>query len=686
MTGELQKQKIFPRNQTARSDAIVRGNPITTRPDDAVENTFPGLEFDHRNIEKQFFPGLMFELHHSASAWLRSVDTSFGYPINEADRAAGLTLWQVVGNFPEIGGSGRVARSQITLFGRPGRLVWQVLRELEAGEVAIVLGPLRSIAETVPTGIDEQVQAALGAGVNVALPFVGSHIVVLFGQRIEYLEKGVINPRVFEPGDLTRSLCAPWQYDFTDCGCWYWASNKPDMVAVSDGGPQIFNFQRVRNGGTDGPEPPTHPPVISIEFWIRGRTADETGNVLPAGEIVPRQMNHAELINGWETLPVVLNDTETTKYVDAPIEDFPSDELLPSLSVIVERLNYLASIEHALMVEYLYAHYSIDAPRARPDFGDSAALRRYEAANTILSVAIDEMRHFRWVNEILVLLGSPPVVARAERTVDLDNDGRFLEHTFGLLPATKERVGWFIDVEKPSRSVDPELKSDTIDGMYTRLLFSIERSSEIDNEIKFRVLHLVKLIIDEGYDHYHRFQRVSELLPDPPDVGHLRLPANPAPLPATHGAKEFELRVNRSYEVILNLLLIVFGRGDAEHGQLIEATRIAMIDSMDVETLALMANGGAPLFTVPMLTEVRALGRFRIQQQVALTDKLVVLEGPHPESPEDAVNEATKDIDALNARHAVAADAQLEALALRSAVVMQRVRDAFVSIMTSTNR
>jgi len=631
-------------------------------------------------MEKQFFPGLVFELHHVASAWLRAVDPAMNYPIAEADRAAGLTLWHVVGNFPEIGGSGRVARSQLALFGRSGTSVWQVLRELEAGPVAIVVGPLRGQQQTVPVEIDQQVQAALDGNLNTSFAFGGSQISVIFGQRADYLPKGVINPETFEPGDLTRSLCAPWQYDFTDCGCWYWASNKPDMVAVKEGGPQIYNFQRVRTG-VEAPEPPEHAPVVSFADWSGGRTIDAASNPLPPAERVPRQMNHAELITSWERLPVVVNDTEATKYGQEPIERIPDDQLLPTLAAIVERLRYLAGIEHALMVEYLYAHYSINAPRNRPDLGDAAALRRYEAANTILSVAIDEMRHFRWVNEILVLLGSPPVIARADATQDLDNDGRFIPHTFALIPANQDQVDWFINIEKPSRDVDPDLQPDTIDGMYARLLFSIERSQEIDEAVKSRTLHLIKLIIDEGYDHYHRFLRVKELLPPAPESGHLRLPANPVPLLADHVAKEFELRVSRSYEVILNLLLVVFGRGDAEHGQLLEATRIAMVDSMDVETLALIANGGAPLFTVPLVAGSRNFGRFMIEGQASTDDKLVVLGAVEPARAEDSIADATRALDELNEVHSMAADERLRALAERSASAMTRVRSSFERVM-----
>ena len=53
--------KIFPRNLTARAAAQVAGNPVTTRLESGVGNCFPGLEFDHRNLDRRFFPGLIFE-------------------------------------------------------------------------------------------------------------------------------------------------------------------------------------------------------------------------------------------------------------------------------------------------------------------------------------------------------------------------------------------------------------------------------------------------------------------------------------------------------------------------------------------------------------------------------------------------------------------------------------------------
>ena len=47
--------KIFPRNLTARADYLVRGNPSNTRLESGVDNCYPGLEFDQRNLDKAFF-------------------------------------------------------------------------------------------------------------------------------------------------------------------------------------------------------------------------------------------------------------------------------------------------------------------------------------------------------------------------------------------------------------------------------------------------------------------------------------------------------------------------------------------------------------------------------------------------------------------------------------------------------
>jgi hypothetical protein len=51
--------RIFPRNLTARAAVQIVGNPVTSRLESGVGNCFPGLEFDHRNLDRRFFPELI---------------------------------------------------------------------------------------------------------------------------------------------------------------------------------------------------------------------------------------------------------------------------------------------------------------------------------------------------------------------------------------------------------------------------------------------------------------------------------------------------------------------------------------------------------------------------------------------------------------------------------------------------
>src|SRR5258708_33189077 len=60
----------------AKADAIVNGTPVTPGLEGGVGNCFHGLEFDHRNGDRRFFPGLVFEFGDSTGAPLVRVDTS----------------------------------------------------------------------------------------------------------------------------------------------------------------------------------------------------------------------------------------------------------------------------------------------------------------------------------------------------------------------------------------------------------------------------------------------------------------------------------------------------------------------------------------------------------------------------------------------------------------------------------
>ena len=58
----------------------------------------------------------------------------------------------------------------------------------------------------------------------------GSASMQLEGNRNRYLDDNGALAGIFLPGELTQSLCSPWTHDFRDCGCFYWASNHPDIT------------------------------------------------------------------------------------------------------------------------------------------------------------------------------------------------------------------------------------------------------------------------------------------------------------------------------------------------------------------------------------------------------------------------------------------------------------------------
>ena len=44
--------------------------------------------------------------------------------------------------------------------------------------------------------------------------------------------RAVIARSLVQPGDLTQSLCSPWQNDYRECACFYWAASRPDYVNI----------------------------------------------------------------------------------------------------------------------------------------------------------------------------------------------------------------------------------------------------------------------------------------------------------------------------------------------------------------------------------------------------------------------------------------------------------------------
>jgi len=592
---DLKKMKLFPRNMTARADTIVCGNPVTSRPESGVENSWPGLEFDHRNLDKVFFRGLYFEYHDERGAILRDFDRNSPVAkfFKKADIEKGIYLAYLQGEV--VSGRERLVRERrVFSFVPPAALEnWRLVRDLEKGPVAValckediydqVLANQLTITDVTPLFDTRRNRREMG-------------LVLLFGERTEYLTPdGVIDPALIPAGDLTRSMCSPWQFDFTDCGCFFWASNKPDMVSSPDQPLQILNFRR-RDRSRDAERTATD--------WILKDNGDwEDADTL----------GHVDLINHFQDLKFVFGGREADEYV--PPE--PLVGTLLSRHEVVERLKILATVEHALCVEYLYAYYSFKLPpgsgpqrepwqaAGRPSDQTPEDARIFTAANEVLTIAIDEMRHFRLVNEILIDLGEKHTLGRAE-IIGIDfPERRGFKQPFELVPLTAKQLDWFIQVEQVSAShSNPE----TIDGMYTLILRSIEKGAEFPPALKQLLAQTVKIIIDEGVDHYRRFSNAKIALAGIPEDRYLNVRTGPRPAPAGSAEEILQKTADASYEVLLRALDYVFQQGSRQHGAMLEAARRGMYN-IDDTNRSLSERGLGALFTLPDTAAPAAVAR-----------------------------------------------------------------------------
>lgn len=560
--------KIYPRNLTARAHHQIGGNPPATRPESGVDNAIPGLEFDTRNLEGAFLPGLRVEFHRDDGAVVTGVQPErFRFRgVVELHRGdLPLYLWAVGGR--TTGARRALTRFRLAELG--GLAVLRRVRALRPGIVVAVLGPYPP--ESLPSGASELFAEKVTEETPVSrVERTHGRIqwVFLIGERNPLLsEDGVIDPADLAPGDLTRTMCVPWQYDFKDCGCHYWASNRPDLVTSLDGGqPHAFYLRADRR---------TVPPPEYVVPEERGGRRK--------GEIPP--MRTTDLLDTrWNILPVVLDDREQADDYspDAPLAARP---MTPK--AVVRALRRLATVEHALAVEYLVAHYSLDAPRELAGNETEKTRHIFAAAQEIFAIAVDEMRHFRWVNEALLLLDAEPALGRARHY-----GPSFPHQKFARLPLTRDRLQWFIDVEAPSQSI-----GQTLDGMYVRLLQSIARQPARFEEHE-RLVQLIKLIVDEGTDHYRRFLSVRDHLKGLRTHEFLRKPQKKQGGRARAKTAELLAMSDDLYLSLMRSLASAFAQKDTGGGIVLHQSRRTMLNLHEVNH-ELASRNRLPRFRLP---------------------------------------------------------------------------------------
>jgi Ferritin-like len=109
---------------------------------------------------------------------------------------------------------------------------------------------------------------------------------------------------------------------------------------------------------------------------------------------------------------------------------------------LVMLLQIGAEIEHALMVEYLYAAYSLGGSQVSTAGGRSLVL---DWRTSILTVAKEEMGHLLTVQNLLCLLGGPPSFERE----DYPWDSPFYPFPFCLEKLSLESLACYVYAEMP---------------------------------------------------------------------------------------------------------------------------------------------------------------------------------------------------------------------------------------------
>lgn len=238
------------------------GNPYSVLARAAISNCFPGLESDFRNFWRQIFIGL-------------TISENDNYVI--ADQSGqGLTGRRIVG----INGNPTMVMGEGPVF-PGGDNVPLSTKDNPSGAAFMEWSNLLASIGVKPGGTVTLHFTPGEANLPVLVtadqlkdphqfptfPFVINEI---FANKSAAITKTLVID-----GMLTQSLCAPWQNDYRECACYYWAATRPDYVNIEPG----------VNGLSKG------------DMWLAKR---RTGEYVPDNRVDSRLFSYNDLFQNWE--------------------------------------------------------------------------------------------------------------------------------------------------------------------------------------------------------------------------------------------------------------------------------------------------------------------------------------------------------------------------------------------------
>ena len=428
------------------------------------ESAYPGLELDVRNLDRRFFPGLVFE-------FVARDDT--GDPYIEPTRyGARLSYVDQYGD-PDIsdcpGLSDELSNNAGTLGNR--RMVYRMESQQEGRRLSMLED---RAGETLPMdglfvwclirGLEPKAAVTLCLHQRDAQ----SANMIFHGIRRNFTDPvtGVIS-LAYQPGEMLQSLCSPWQHDFRDCYCHYWASNHPDIV-----------FGELLPGEAKLPDgQPADPLQATTRLdWLRAERSPAMAGWAQDSFVLnrPFQYDAFQINAAWHKLNIVINNVEIGDDYTPPGQE-AAEPFKDPVELAEALCKHLAPLEMALAFEYLYARSSLlteEEARSRP--GDQAAKDRAAvcliyARHFVLLTAASEMQHLRWANELLWRLyqeklvpGNYVPVLTAAR--DIPQSAKKVQRPLEMRRLEPQTLQDFIDIERPSGAID---------GAYARIIATL---------------------------------------------------------------------------------------------------------------------------------------------------------------------------------------------------------------------
>lgn len=267
---------LTPRNRTAQIHYQALGNPISSRPVTSVANCCPGLEVDFRAVWRRMFEGIVLREYDN---YVVEIEPQVTDPKIAALK--GHRLLRII--LPAKGERKRKEIPTVTVMRGPassdadGAIILTTSLNPD-GLAALEWSNL--LADVLHTCQGDTVECDFSEeeAENQILLREKPKNYIRLPLRVRHFfedETAVISQALADAGELTQGLCSPWQNDYRECSCYYWASARPDFVNME--------------AGADG--------LSKGDNWLQ---KERTGSYVPDDYVDSRLILYDELFRNWQ--------------------------------------------------------------------------------------------------------------------------------------------------------------------------------------------------------------------------------------------------------------------------------------------------------------------------------------------------------------------------------------------------